>query len=88
MLNEFLKRLRESRGLTLDDVGKKLGVQRFAVHKWETGAVRIYADHLARYLDAVSATPEEREQALRLAAEWGGGAPHLAAEEAPAGPAP
>lgn len=34
-----IRHYRELRGLTLEDVGKKLGVQKTAVYKWEQGIV-------------------------------------------------
>ncbi len=37
---EYIKKLRTEAGLTLEELGLKLGVQRSAVQKWESGKVK------------------------------------------------
>lgn len=39
-VGEYVKYLRESRGLTQEELGKVIGVQRAAVQKWESGKVQ------------------------------------------------
>lgn len=38
-MGEYIKQLREERGWTMDELGKKVGVNRAAVQKWEKGTV-------------------------------------------------
>ena len=53
-LGERLRALRRRRGLTLDDVGRRLGVTRACVCQWESGKsypLRKFIPDLARALD-------------------------------------
>lgn len=38
-MGEYIKQLREERGWTMEELGKKVGVNRAAVQKWEKGTV-------------------------------------------------
>jgi transcriptional regulator with XRE-family HTH domain len=67
LLGTHLAQLRTRSGLTQQAVGDALGCVRFTVSKIETGRTLPSSRQLDRYLDAVSATPEERLRALELA---------------------
>ena len=40
MIGQYIKHLRESKGITQEELGKIIGVQRAAVQKWESGKVQ------------------------------------------------
>ncbi len=39
-IGKYIKQLRNEKGLTQEELGKRLGVQKAAVQKWESGAVK------------------------------------------------
>lgn len=69
MVGDYLAGLRAAASYTQAEVAERVGVSRATIGHWETGAVRISAHDLDRYLDAVFATVWERDRALRLAGE-------------------
>lgn len=66
-LGTYLAGLRKQCSITQTALAERLGVTRWTILDWEKGKVRIYADHLGRFLDVVAATPEQRSHATRLA---------------------
>lgn len=76
-LPAFLRGLRQRSNLRQADLAEKLGYGQTTVSNIEIGRQGIGVRELSRWLDAVDATPEERLEALRLAAT-------PAPEEAPA----
>lgn len=53
-----IKQLRLDRGLTLEDVGRLVGVGKSTVRKWETGAIaNMRRDKIAKLADALGVTP-------------------------------
>lgn len=59
-VGEYIKELRSSRGLTQEELGKIVGVQRAAVQKWESGMTqnlkRVTIQILADYFSVSPAT--------------------------------
>ena len=67
--SEKIKLLRLDQGLTLEEVGKRVGVGKSTVRKWETGAIaNMRRDKIAKLAEALHTTPgylmgwEERPQ--------------------------
>lgn len=60
--NEFgalIYRLRKKRGMTLEDVGKIVGVSKSTVRKWETGDIaNLRRDKIASLAKALGTTPQ------------------------------
>ena len=55
---EKIKQLRLDRGLTLEEVGKLVGVGKSTVRKWETGAIaNMRRDKIAKLADALGVNP-------------------------------
>ena len=53
-----IKQLRLDRGLTLEDVGRLVGVGKSTVRKWETGAIaNMRRDKIAKLADALGIDP-------------------------------
>lgn len=53
-----IKQLRLNKGLTLEDVGRLVGVGKSTVRKWETGAIaNMRRDKIAKLADALGVTP-------------------------------
>ena len=67
MLGEFLRRLREAAGLTVEDVGSRLGMARGSVGKWERGETNLTASQLGAFLEIVGASESDGVEAVRLA---------------------
>lgn len=58
-LGEKMKFLRTQRGLTLEEVGRKVGVGKSTVRKWESGAIaNMRRDKIALVAKALGTTPE------------------------------
>lgn len=56
--SEKIKSLRLERGLTLEEVGKRVGVGKSTVRKWETGAIaNMRRDKIAKLAEALNTTP-------------------------------
>lgn len=56
--SEKIKSLRLERGLTLEEVGKRVGVGKSTVRKWETGAIaNMRRDKIAKLAEALHTTP-------------------------------
>lgn len=52
-----IKQLRQQQGMTLEDLGKKVGVGKSTVRKWETGAIaNMRRDKIAKLADALGTT--------------------------------
>ena len=52
--------LRHDRGLTLEDVAKRVGVGKSTVRKWETGDIaNMRRDKIAKLAEALGTTPAE-----------------------------
>lgn len=68
MLAPYLVTLRRAAGLTQEELGAQLGYGQNSISNIETGRQRVSAAALALWLDACNATPEQRIEALALAA--------------------
>lgn len=53
MLGSFLKRKREQRGISQQQLANKLGVTKTAVSYWESGKRSMYASTLIDYCNAI-----------------------------------
>jgi transcriptional regulator with XRE-family HTH domain len=53
-----IKRWREFRGLTLEQVGNKLGIGGQAVHKWEAGKTPLTVEKLRLLAELYGTTPD------------------------------
>lgn len=53
-----IKRWREFRGLTLEQVGNKLGIGGQAVHKWEAGKTPLTVEKLRLLAEIYGTTPD------------------------------
>lgn len=58
-IGEFIKKLREKRGLRQIDLAELLYVDPSLVCKWEKGKKRVTVDTLLVILDLLNVTPEE-----------------------------
>lgn len=53
-MGQKIKSMRESRGMTLEELGDKVGVGKSTVRKWETGAIaNMRRDKIAKIADAL-----------------------------------
>lgn len=60
MLGDELRRLRRAAGIEIAQLAMVLGVSRPTISRWETGTRRPDIQTVARFLDVVRATPDER----------------------------
>lgn len=58
-IGEFIKKLREKRGLNQNELAELLYVDPSLVCKWEKGKKRVTVDTLLVLLDLLKVTPEE-----------------------------
>ena len=57
-MGERIKMLREQRGMTLEELGNKIGVGKSTVRKWETGAIaNMRRDKIQKLADALGVSP-------------------------------
>lgn len=57
-INEKLKELRHRKGLTLEQVGKAVGVGKSTVRKWENGMIKnMGQDKISKLAFALGTTP-------------------------------
>ena len=57
-ISNKIKMLRKAKNMTLEDVGKKVGVGKSTVRKWETGIiVNMKRDKISALADALGTTP-------------------------------
>lgn len=57
-MGEKIKTLREERGMTLEQLGDRVGVGKSTVRKWETGIIaNMRRDKIALLADALHVTP-------------------------------
>lgn len=57
-MGERIKMLREQRGMTLEELGDKVGVGKSTVRKWETGAIaNMRRDKIQKLADALGVSP-------------------------------
>lgn len=68
MFPAFLRQLRQRASLTQASLAEELGYGQTTVSNIEIGRQDIGVRELSRWLDVVGATPDERLEALRLAA--------------------
>lgn len=66
MLGEFLRQLRLAAGLTVEDIGERLGMARGSAGKWERGETTFSAPQLGAYLEIVGASEADAAEAIRL----------------------
>lgn len=53
-----IKRLREEKGMTLEELGDKVGVGKSTVRKWETGMIaNMKRDKISKLADALGVSP-------------------------------
>ena len=65
-LGVYLRRLRQTRGLTLERAAQAAGIGRVTLNRWETGAHQPRLPELQALLHALKADANERHQALVL----------------------
>lgn len=65
-LGVYLRRLRQTRGLTLERASRAAGIGLVTLSRWETGAHQPRLPELQALLHALKADPNERHQALVL----------------------
>lgn len=54
----MIKELRAQQGMTLEELGKKVGVGKSTIRKWETGEIaNMRRDKIARLADALNVSP-------------------------------
>lgn len=57
-IGQRINTLRQSLGLTLEDIGKSVGVGKSTVRKWETGQIaNMRRDKIAKLADALHVSP-------------------------------
>ena len=57
---EKIKSLREQKGMTLEELGNKVGVGKSTVRKWENGMIaNMRRDKIAKLADALDTSPAE-----------------------------
>ena len=57
---ERIKQLRIARGMTLEELGQKVGVGKSTVRKWETGAIaNMRRDKIAKLAEALGTTVDD-----------------------------
>lgn len=59
MGNNIVRTLRISRGWTQEELGKKMGVQKAAVNKWETGQLDLKRSTIQRLCEIFDVSPLE-----------------------------
>lgn len=69
---QALRNLRKVRSLSLDTIGKHLGLTKQSLSKWETSDTHLTDDQIKRFLSAISATEDDLNTELaRIAATQG-----------------
>lgn len=63
-LGSFLRKKREEKGYSLEDVAKALGVTRMAVSNWETGKRSMYFEALSNYCKILGLKMSDIEREL------------------------
>lgn len=59
-IGEKIKSLREQKGMTLEELGNKVGVGKSTVRKWENGMIaNMRRDKIAKLADALETSPAE-----------------------------
>ena len=57
-VGQRIKALREEKGMTLEELGNKVGVGKSTVRKWETGIIaNMRRDKIAKIADALETSP-------------------------------
>ena len=55
---EKIRQLREAQGMTLEELGKKVGVGKSTIRKWETGMIaNMRRDKIKKVADALGVSP-------------------------------
>lgn len=58
-IGDKIKQLREAKGMTLEELGNKVGVGKSTVRKWETGMIEnMRRDKIKKVADALDTTPD------------------------------
>lgn len=58
-IGDKIRQLREEKGMTLEDLGNKVGVGKSTVRKWETGMIEnMRRDKIAKVAAALDVTPD------------------------------
>jgi transcriptional regulator with XRE-family HTH domain len=58
-VGDRIRLLREQKGMTLEDLGNKVGVGKSTVRKWETGMIaNMRRDKIKKVADALDTSPE------------------------------
>lgn len=58
-IGDRIKQLREQKGMTLEELGNKVGVGKSTVRKWETGMIaNMRRDKIKKVADALGTSPE------------------------------
>lgn len=67
-IGQRLREIRERAGLTMTQVGEKMGVDRSTISRWEASLRKIGEIELTKFLTACKATNEEVDELVRLVA--------------------
>lgn len=58
-IGQRIKQLRESQGMTLEELGQKVGVGKSTIRKWETGMIaNMRRDKIKKVADALGVSPD------------------------------
>lgn len=58
-IGDKIRQLREEKGMTLEELGNKVGVGKSTVRKWETGMIEnMRRDKIKKVADALNVTPD------------------------------
>ena len=69
-MGEYIKQLRTEREWSQDELGKKVGVNRAAVQKWEKGSVENIKRTTIKKLSDVFGRSEERRVGKECRSRW------------------
>ena len=58
-IGQFIKRLREKKGMTSEELGKRLGVTKGTISRYENGSRKISMDDIPKFALALDVSPTE-----------------------------
>lgn len=58
-IGKYLAKKREQRGLSQQDIADRMGCTKTAVHYWETGKRKMYADAMFEYCLILGVDPQD-----------------------------
>lgn len=63
-IGKYLAKKREQRGLSQQDIADRMGCTKTAVHYWETGKRKMYADIMFEYCTILGVDPQDLVKAV------------------------